>query len=547
MSQPPEAQETTQTTPFWSCVAIWAVASSALFASLWPNMSQTLHWDEVDYVLATRQGLMANATDSSSFSAPDFLRFAIAKFKKQPIPEFAYYNETDDVFLLRHTHPPLLQYVLALLGPSHLNPGHETPLRLMQFGGAALLVASLLWGYLKITTAPSLAGMVAVAASAVLCGFFLGRDLNCHLWIAVSLTLTCITVGQFMAQPTRKRGLVAGAAIGLNFLGLQTGVFVAFWAVVAVGMAILLPPSENPRKFNFWQMFVEWVVRSFWMLGGFLAVVLVAYPGAIVRLSLLRIFALYAYAIMKGNEYSSVSSRYSSYLQLVFPLLLLGLASPAGLLFQKRSQRWYLAFATLVIGFGYGLVLLKFLLNITYITPALALISMLGIAAISSCKKPKIDMVVAVGLIAFTLYRLTTIPTSSNYGTIQNFNQLAQVIGPRQALIEGGHILQFYAPQVAGQVVPVTISADYKTLLRRDPHQLKYHPIPAEQLAGSVLVLRTFNGLPQYEWEKHLPPGARKLKVPGLGGSIYEFPPANTFETTGKPASSDNPATSVKQ
>jgi hypothetical protein len=153
MSQPPEPHELPQlqlqNSHFRASLAVWAVASFVLFASLWPTMSQTLHWDEVDYVLATRQGLVANATDNSAFSAGDFIRFCLAKYNNQPSPEFPSYNETNDVFLLRHTHPPLLQYVLALLGSSHLNPGHETALRLVQFAGAALLVASMLWGYLK--------------------------------------------------------------------------------------------------------------------------------------------------------------------------------------------------------------------------------------------------------------------------------------------------------------------------------------------------------------------------------------------------------------
>ena len=540
-----DPDNTPRNLPLKACFAVWAVASAILFASLWPTMKQTLHWDEVDYVLATRQGLLANATDSSAFSAPDFLRFVMAKLKNRPIPELTGYNETNDVFILRHTHPPLLQYMLALLGPGQLNPGHELAVRLIQFSGAALLVATMLWGYLKISSNPSIPGLAGTAAAGVLCGFFLGRDLNCHLWISVSLTLTCITVGQFMAHPSRNRGMLAGAAIGLNFLGLQTGVFVAFWAVIAVGVAILLPPAETAektRKFNLWPMFVAWLTRSVWMLIGFLAVLLVTYPAAIFRLSLVRIFAVYAFLILKGSEYSNVSSRYSGYLQLVFPLLLLGFIGLAGLLFQKRSTRWYLAAATAIIGFGYGLVLLKFLLNITYITPALALLATLGIATISSWNKPGLDTAVALGLIAFSALTISSYPAASTYATAQNFNQLAQAIGPRQALIEGGHILQFYAPQLTDQVLPITVAADQKSLIQRDLRKLLYNPITPEQLAGRVVILRTFNGLPVYEWEKQLPPGVRQLQIPGLGGALYEFPAIAPKNEPSSPGSSTSPA-----
>lgn len=520
-------------------LVIWVVASLLLLASLWPKMGTTLHWDEVDYVQATRQGFMANATDSSAFSAIDFLRFVSAKFKRSPSPDFPNYNEIDDVFVLRHTHPPLLQYVLAMLGPSRLNPGHEIAIRLIQFSGASLLIAALIWGYLKISDNHSLAGLAGVAVVGVLCGFFMGRDLNCHLWIAVSLPFTCISVGQFMAQSTRKRGIVAGGAIGLNFLGLQTGVFVAFWAVVAVGIAILLPPSAtdvNCRKLNFRQMLRAWVVSSLWMFIGFLAFVLVTYPGAFLRLSLIRIFATYAFLIMKSNEYAGVSSRYSSYLNSVFPLLLLGVIGLIGVIFRKRSERWYLTLATVVIGFGYGLVLLKFLLNIIYITPALALLGMLGMATVSSCKKLGLEIVIAIALISFTFFTITNWPESSIQNTNQTYNQLAETIGSRQALIEGGHIINYYCPLLASRVLPVSFAFNQKTLYWRDPHKLQYKPITPDQLAGSIVVLRIFNILPEYEWEKQLPAGVRKIQIPGLGGAIYEFPPASSDHPKVEPA-----------
>ncbi|MFM7132618.1 MAG: hypothetical protein ACKO0V_25025 [bacterium] len=506
-------------------------------------MGKTLHWDEVDYVLAARQGVVANATDSSAFSALDFLRFVIAKFKNQPLSEFPDYDEDHDVFNLRHSHPPLLHFVLAMLWPERLNPGHETELRLLQFSGAALLIATMLWGYLKISENPTLPGLAAVSAVGVLCGFFLGRDLNCHLWIAVSLIFTSLSVGQFLARPVRRNGIADGSFIGLNFLGLQTGVFVAFWAVIAVGIAILLSPekmSENNQKLNFRKMFTTWVIRSVWMLIGFIALVLVAYPGAFLRLSLLRIFALYAFLIIKGNEYSGVSSRYSGYISLVFPLLILGVTGLVRLVFQNRSPRWYLALATSVIGFGYGLILLKFLLNITYITPALALFGVLGMAAISSWKKPVVDMSVAIGLMAFTVFRMTTYPASSNHYTIQNFQQLADILGSRQALIEGGHILKYYEPQVAADVVSVTVSGDQKTLIRRDTRKLQYNPVTPEQLAGNIVILRTFINMPQYEWEKHLPANVRKLQVAGIEGAIYEFPTVSPNPSKADSASPDH-------
>lgn len=535
--------ETQFTCNQWLVAVVWLVAVSLMFVILWPSMDHTLQWDEVDYVLATRQGYIANATDQSAFSASDFLRFTMAKFKGTEVPEISNYNEDYDVFSLRHTHPPLLQYIIGLLGKSQLNPGNEISLRLVQFGGSAILIATMLWGYITIAGTVSFAGLITVASAGVLCGFLLGRELNCHLWIAVSLMFTCISVGKFMAIPSRNRGILAGCCIGLNFLGLQTGVFVAFWAVLAVGLSILLPAHENDNSTGFQarKKLVTWFVRSVWMLFGFLGFIMITYPGALFRLSLVRIFALYAYIIMKGNEYSDVTSRYEGFLAITYPILILGFFGLASLFFLKRTQQWYLAASTAIIGFGYGIVLLKFLLNITYITPALSLLAALGTATVTSFRIKPVEIVMAVGMIAFVGYQLRTYPADANYGTISDFERVIETIGPRESLVEGAHVLQYYIPEKADQLISITISGDRKSLTRRNLKRLQYEDVPMEELAGRVVVLRMFNGLAPYEWEKQLPPEARKLEIPGMLGSIYEFPETLIKRSSTAASSESNP------
>ena len=99
--------------------------------------------------------------------------------------------------------------------------------------------------------------------------------------------------------------------------------------------------------------------------------------------------------------------------------------------------------------------------------------------------------------------------------------------------------LQYYIPEKADQLIPITISGDRKSLTRRNLKRLQYEVVPMEELAGRVVVLRMFNGLAPYEWEKQLPTEARKLEIPGMLGSIYEFP-ETIIQPSSTPSSSNS-------
>ena len=80
--------------------------------------------------------------------------------------------------------------------------------------------------------------------------------------------------------------------------------------------------------------------------------------------------------------------------------------------------------------------------------------------------------------------------------------------------------------------------ASGKGLLRRNIHKLQYETVTDRELAGSIVVLGTFNGLPPCEWEKNLPPTVERLVVNDLKGRIYRFPTdfsSNTMIPPSKP------------
>ena len=510
-------------------VLIWFVSSIILFLCLRPNFNKPLQWDEVDYIQAARQGFINNATDSTAIAPLDLIELIISKLKNTKVQVKPSYVESNDVFMLRHTHPPFLQYALILIGRDQLNPGHEWVQRFVQFAAGTVMIATMLWGYQKLAGRNSSdSGLVTTAAAGLLCGSFVSGELNCHLWIAISLVPTCLSLGQFISNPSRKNGVITGCWIGINFLGLQTGVFVAFWSVIAIGISILLKTGSEDLLVNGQLKYkmLDWIKRSCWMLIGFLFIILITYPAALTRLSLLRIFALYAFVIMKGSEYASVSTNYNRYLALTFPILIIafiGLIQTLIHIKHKRSNH-HTAFA--VVGFGYGLVLLKFLLNITYITPSLAILAVLGSASLSAFHKRTIETIVCLLFVISTGYIIYSKPDHLDYGTLEGYSNLKALVEKTDAFVEGGTILQYYIPDRFDKFLPITTGDGGQSLIRRDTSTLQYLTITPEELAGKIVILGSFNGHSIYEWERNLPASVKRLQVPGMGGRIYQFPDA---------------------
>lgn len=509
-----------------SFLIVWFVASALLYLTLQPTIRLALQWDEVNYILAARQGLITNATDSTSMTATEFIRFVQAKYQNRPSQPSAAYDESQDVFMLRHTHPPLLQYALSILGTERLAPGYEFQQRLIHFMGGVILIGTMLWGYVRMSSRPTVAGMITLAAAALLSAFFLCRDLNCHLWIAISLVPASLAVGRFMKLQSAASGLLAGACLGLNFLGLQTGLFTSFFAVIAIGIWTI-PPALKADGFKLnviLQQLKLWIKHSAWMIAGFFAFLLVTYPGSIIRLSMLRIIAVYAYLIVKSSEYSGVSDRYSGLLALTFPLVVLGIIGLGLFVSRRDPELKHFRIATIIIAIGYGLVMAKFLLNVTYIIPALALMSVAGVVFISSMRSAILEIVTAAGMIGSTAYIILSFPVDTHRYTVDQMQHMAGVIGTRQAWVEGGHCMRYYNPEIAEQIHDVTLADANTALTYRDTSTLTYKKISDQELAGSLVILGAFNGLPPYKWEMQLPPNTTQIKDSIIQGRIYQIP-----------------------
>src|SRR5262249_44861373 len=256
-------------------------------------LSAPYDWDEVDYVQASRLGLRSNVWDDGSLSPREFVEFAIAKGRADGGAVPATYDEDADPLVRRHYHPP---GIVALLSVVPIDRP-EWVLRLPQVTGGLLLIATLLWGYAKLSPSPGFFGLAwigAVAAWGAALGF---GSIQFHGWQAIWSTLLAVVAVEWLRNPQTRTAIAAGAVLGAAALTLETA------AILAVGLlfAFLLAGSLVDRRTRV-QGFALIVVVA-------VAFVAISWPGALVKVSILKIAALYAYRMHLGQEYADVPNR----------------------------------------------------------------------------------------------------------------------------------------------------------------------------------------------------------------------------------------------
>ena len=320
----------------------------------------------MDYANAGKLGVFANAVDRGSLSPSQFVRFSLAKISGETpaLPED--YDTTRDPFLLRHYHPPLFIYLVSAV--SHFES--ERAIRSVQLLGALAFILVVLSSYWSLSASPRWCGLLLVSLLALWMSLMLFENLSFHGWEAVWTVSSAALLSRWLSDERGPPwGILLCISLVFVFLTLEIGVVV--W-VASVLCIFIWPPSKfrgEDGKFA-WSLLVRGAAFA-------LLLVVMVWPGSIVKVSFLKIPSLYLYRIWLGEEYASVSGNLPSLLNLFAPILTLGPMALLWLLVYHRNDtpRWG---PFLVLGGCYGLSIVSFALRPIYLLPALALIFSVG-------------------------------------------------------------------------------------------------------------------------------------------------------------------------
>jgi len=131
--------------PFY--LLIIALLTWSVFLMLvWQEQGFLLNWDEVDYVNVTKLGAWANYTEKGSLSPQEYIEFSLSKLRKSQENEYSLppnYSEDKDPFLLRHFHPPFVNYLLSIIDKT-VGTSNERIVRSVQLFGALIFTLAVL-------------------------------------------------------------------------------------------------------------------------------------------------------------------------------------------------------------------------------------------------------------------------------------------------------------------------------------------------------------------------------------------------------------------
>ncbi len=448
---------------------------------------RVLNFDEVDYFNASSKGIWVNAFDSTSLGIKSFFSLAFWKLKLIESPQvFVDYNEKFDTFLLRHFHPPLLQYItsyFAFVSKEDFKTA-EKLVFLVRWGLGCIfiLISFLISGNLfKSNKKKSyqLVKVLFISYSALLLSLYL--QYHCLLSIFLILTFYCLF--NLLNNPIRRNFLLISLNFSLSIISLETTLFSILISSIIYSVIRI---KEKDLILNIFRT----VIFYFWLLPFTFSIFL--WPGALYKISILKSYGLYLYKIFFiKQEWEGVFDieSFSPILILLlvyFFLFLLGLALAikSKSFNLKKISSYKLSF---VFGSFYFIAMLNFSLFHTYMIPGLFIATLPvleflndGVLNRRLIKVINYALVLYIALGSFQLIKLRSYDEGifGGFPGKDSLSGIAEISEKNNMNIyaDAGNILEFYMPSFSERIKNISLiqkkgnklNSKFKLFVRED-------------------------------------------------------------------------------
>ena len=474
---------------------------------VWQDHGNLLNWDEIDYVNSTRLGVWANATEKGSLSPQEYIKFSLSKIRKSEteyiLPEN--YSEDKDPFILRHYHPPFVNYLIAIVD-NIFGSDNERIFRSVQLFGALVLIFAIYACYYQMSCRnTSGSGILIIGGLCIWMCTGLFKSLHFHGWQAVWIVFVSWFLTDWLNESKNKIGLIISLA--LSVLTLETGLFVVFFT-----FGIVLAYSYFQIKQTTWHQ----IAYGFILLVGLVAI---GWSGAFLKISLIKIFGQYFYRFMFGQEYVGATQRFTDGIILLLPIFLMSLITLGFLIKKDKDQlkKWVVFFA---IGWLYALVLLPVSISYTYLLPSAGpLIIFVGSSiSVISNKWHKLSIVFLTILLIISLFT-----TKSHFSSVEDIKSRTDLewlkgkLQNRESLIDGSQIYSFYLGENY-LIYPLNVNYEGSRLLIRENG--KFIPLENNRIKGKILIIQKTGRKFEENKEQIIPSGCQLYE--GLTVWLYD-------------------------
>ncbi len=254
----------------------------------WPYL-----YDEADYMFAASLGLRANYTDTPTMPIAEFVHTGLTRGRQAGSRSFLSQTirASDDIVFYRHWHGPLYFYWLLAVSPFHADPQLMRGLQMIFPAFGALLIY---FGCLRVFSMPGAYEAAVLSTALYLWSEAVVRspELAPHQLFALCSLASLFLMAQTMRSGERRwwYGAVAFAALAACTLE------VAFVLVITLMICGHLRRRELGANLSFAAKTV----------GIFVAVILLIWPGAILKLSFVKAYAFMAYlALFRSHAWGT--------------------------------------------------------------------------------------------------------------------------------------------------------------------------------------------------------------------------------------------------
>ncbi len=425
-----------------------------------------LNFDEVDYFTASRKGLWVNAFDSSSLGINDFLSLAFWKMKIISVPQqFNEYRESFDTFLLRHFHPPFLQYISSYFAfiPKEDFKTAEKLAFLVRWGlGCFFIISSFFLSatffQIRYKNLYYLVKILFISYSAILLSLYL----QYHLLIAILLQVTCYSFIKLLNNPIKRNFLLFSITLAFSIISLETSLF----SIVIFSIIYFF----NNKNYDSISKLISTIIIYFWLLPFLFSSIL--WPGALFKLSIFKSYGMYIYKLFFiKTEWSGVFDfeRFSPILAVLLVYISL-LALSVIFMIKKNSFNFglknpYKLF--FIFGLSYSFCMLPFSLFHTYMIPGLfiATLPVLELLNHEIIQKKffKLSQFIVVVCISIGCFQLNNMGFYeyffSGFPGKNSLNNIAEIASEKDLDIysDAGNILEFYIPKLSTKIKDIKL------------------------------------------------------------------------------------------
>jgi hypothetical protein len=405
-----------------AAIILCAVVYSAIISK------NSFGYDESDYMYASSKGLLAHYIDRNTIPFSQFLRFGsrqgLAENNGMFLSEIA--RESDDIAFYRHYHGPLLFYSLIIW--RYFVGDSEYSIRWIVTVFMLATIAAIYIGCVCLLREN--ARLSAIIASALFVTspvnmVTAGSQLSTHTVYTLVVTVVLCFMARFIQTGNFKFWYYAVGATALSFMATE---YSPLLAITIVACAIV----ERRRLFPSWsgREYARLLAASALI---FVAVIFILWPGAWLKLTLVRNYLVMAYLAMAREGEFGTLPFWQAWLHrfLASPIqYLILLAAAAVALRELKERHWYLPFLI------YPACLIVTTLQITalddrYVSSMLPSLSILGAITFTRYWREwaGTTQVLAIAVLTTVLLAQSVIHFASLRAARQQATSLDEVVG----------------------------------------------------------------------------------------------------------------------